>query len=193
MQARAPTSAPASRPGTASRPGPARELALPCFLYGPERTLPEVRRQAFGRLAPDTGPPRPHPSAGACAVGARPVLVAYNLWLDHRRTSPWPGPSPAAIRGPAVRALGLAVAERHPGVVQPVDPWWSGPARGLRRRGPAGRATPAPRWPGPSSWAWCPAAVVEAVPVGAGRTSPLDLGPGDARIEARLAETRLAR
>jgi len=26
------------------------ELALPCFFYGPERSLPDVRREAFGRL-----------------------------------------------------------------------------------------------------------------------------------------------
>ena len=32
----------------------------------------------FVDLAPDTGPCRPHPTAGACCVGARPPLVAYN-------------------------------------------------------------------------------------------------------------------
>jgi glutamate formiminotransferase len=85
----------------------AAALGVPCFLYGPERSLPDVRRQAFASLAPDTGPPEPHPTAGAICVGARPVLVAYNLWLA-------PGTSPdvavevaRALRGPAVRALGL--------------------------------------------------------------------------------------
>lgn len=57
------------------------ELALPCFYYGPERSLPEVRRLAFHPLAPDTGPPKPHPTAGASAVGARDLLVAYNVWI----------------------------------------------------------------------------------------------------------------
>lgn len=57
------------------------ELGVPCFLYGPTRSLPEVRRNAFNSLAPDLGPPRPHPTAGAICVGARHVLVAYNLWL----------------------------------------------------------------------------------------------------------------
>ena len=57
------------------------ELALPCFLYGPERSLPEVRRLAFHPLAPDTGPPKPHPTAGASAVGIRDLLVAYNVWI----------------------------------------------------------------------------------------------------------------
>jgi glutamate formiminotransferase / 5-formyltetrahydrofolate cyclo-ligase len=86
------------------------ELGVPCFLYGPERTLPQVRRTAFTDLTPDTGPPQPHPSAGATAVGARPVLVAYNVWLAQpdldlaRRIA-------ARLRGPAVRALGLAVGE----------------------------------------------------------------------------------
>ncbi len=56
-------------------------LDLPCFLYGPERTLPELRRQAFHALAPDTGPGVPHPTAGAAAVGVRGVLIAYNVWL----------------------------------------------------------------------------------------------------------------
>ena len=59
----------------------ADELAVPCFRYGPERTLPDIRRGAFTTLAPDVGPAEPHPTAGAMAVGARPVLVAYNVWL----------------------------------------------------------------------------------------------------------------
>ncbi|HUR78691.1 MAG TPA: hypothetical protein VMZ22_12150 [Acidimicrobiales bacterium] len=58
------------------------DLELPCFLYGDDvRSLPELRRAAFTSLAPDFGPTEPHPSAGACAVGARRALVAYNLWL----------------------------------------------------------------------------------------------------------------
>ena len=68
-------------------------LDLPCFLYGPERSLPDVRRQAWSSLVPDHGPPSPHPGAGAVAVGARPVLVAYNLWLRPARPASaiWPG------------------------------------------------------------------------------------------------------
>jgi glutamate formiminotransferase / 5-formyltetrahydrofolate cyclo-ligase len=57
------------------------ELALPCFYYGPERSLPEARRLAFHPLEPETGPPKPHPTAGASAVGARDLLVAYNVWI----------------------------------------------------------------------------------------------------------------
>ena len=58
------------------------ELSVPCFLYGPERTLPEVRRAAFRGLDPDTGPGTPHPTAGATAVGVRRPMIAYNLWLE---------------------------------------------------------------------------------------------------------------
>jgi len=107
-----------------------RALGLPCFLYGPlpagARTLPEVRRLAFGALSPDTGPKTPHPSAGACAVGARPVLVAYNLWLEGA-DSALAQRVAARIRRPAVRALGLGL----PGAVQVscnlVDPALVGP------------------------------------------------------------------
>jgi glutamate formiminotransferase / 5-formyltetrahydrofolate cyclo-ligase len=86
----------------------ASELEVPAFLYGPERSLPEVRRRAFDDLAPDHGPAAAHPTAGAAAVGARPVLVAWNVWLSEpdvtlaRRIA-------ATIRGPHLRALGLAV------------------------------------------------------------------------------------
>ena len=56
-------------------------LALPVFLYGPERELPDVRRGAFRELSPDAGPPTSHRTAGACCAGARPPLVAWNAWL----------------------------------------------------------------------------------------------------------------
>lgn len=109
-----------------------RDLGLPCFLYGPlpagARTLPEVRRLAFGALSPDTGPTAPHPSAGACAVGARPVLVAYNLWLEGADGALARAVA-ARVRGPAVRTLGLVL----PGAVQVscnlVDPALVGPGR----------------------------------------------------------------
>ncbi|HUR49689.1 MAG TPA: hypothetical protein VMY88_09220 [Acidimicrobiales bacterium] len=56
-------------------------LSLPVFLYGPERSLPAVRRGAFQHLTPDFGPGSSHRSAGACCAGARPVMVAWNAWL----------------------------------------------------------------------------------------------------------------
>ncbi|MEY2432591.1 MAG: glutamate formiminotransferase / 5-formyltetrahydrofolate cyclo-ligase [Acidimicrobiaceae bacterium] len=85
-----------------------RELALPCFFYGPERSLPDIRRAAFTTLAPDTGPATPHPSAGACAVGARPILVAYNVWLVDGDLATAKAIA-ASLRSDHVRALGLQV------------------------------------------------------------------------------------
>ena len=71
----------------------ARELQIPVFLYAraatrPDRVLlPDVRKGEFegmrGRqLDPDFGPDRVHPTAGATAIGARPFLVAFNVYLD---------------------------------------------------------------------------------------------------------------
>jgi glutamate formiminotransferase/glutamate formiminotransferase/formiminotetrahydrofolate cyclodeaminase len=82
-------------------------LGLPCFLYGPERTLPQVRRGAWISLLPDVGTNHPHPTAGAVAVGARPPLVAYNLWLSgHLALAQTIA---ASLRSPAIQALGLQV------------------------------------------------------------------------------------
>ena len=104
--------------------GLARELAVPTFLYDeadPDgRSLPAVRRDAFGRRAPDFGPGEPHPTFGATAVGARPPLVAVNCVLgrpDLERARS----IARAVRErdgglPGVRALGLPLASR--GAVQ---------------------------------------------------------------------------
>jgi glutamate formiminotransferase len=94
------------------------EAGVPSFLYGPlpggrTRTLPDVRRLAFGPgpdgLTPDEGPAQADHRHGATAVGARRVLVAYNVWVSSvavaRRVAP-------LVRGPDVRALGLAVGAR---------------------------------------------------------------------------------
>ncbi len=85
-------------------------LTVPCFRYGPERTLPDIRRGAFTTLVPDCGPADPHPTAGAMAVGARPVLVAYNVWLtkpDLDRAKQ----IASLLRSSSVRALGLQVGD----------------------------------------------------------------------------------
>ncbi|MEX0663403.1 MAG: glutamate formiminotransferase [Acidimicrobiia bacterium] len=62
------------------------DLAVPVFFYDDadpkRRSLPELRADAFVKREPDAGPPRPHPTLGAVAVGARPPLVAVNCWLD---------------------------------------------------------------------------------------------------------------
>jgi glutamate formiminotransferase / 5-formyltetrahydrofolate cyclo-ligase len=103
----------------------ADELKVPCFLYGPERTLPDLRRGA-GRTTPDTGPLHPHPSAGAIAVGVRPLLVAYNLWLaepDLRAAEA----VVKSIRSTAVRALALTVGDHVQVSMNLVDPLQVGP------------------------------------------------------------------
>jgi glutamate formiminotransferase / 5-formyltetrahydrofolate cyclo-ligase len=103
-------------------------LALPCFLYGPERSLPDVRRRAWISALPDEGPPKPHPTAGAGAVGARPVLVAYNLWLASSDLA-LARAIAAQLRSPAVRALGLTVGDGVQVQVSCnlIDPWQVGP------------------------------------------------------------------
>ena len=76
----------------------ASELQIPVYFY--ERaarrsyraSLEDVRRGGFEllrdeigsveRRMPDVGEPRIHESAGACIVGARPLLVAYNVNLQ---------------------------------------------------------------------------------------------------------------
>lgn len=89
------------------------ELGVPVFLYGPladgtTRTLPEIRRRAFTDLAPDLGPGTPDPRWGASCVGQRPLLLAWNLYLEGvgiseaRRIA-------ALVRSGSVRALGLEV------------------------------------------------------------------------------------
>jgi glutamate formiminotransferase len=52
---------------------------VPVFLYGPEISLPEIRRKAFKERNPDFGPLVPHEQFGSTCVGARSVLVAYNI------------------------------------------------------------------------------------------------------------------
>src|SRR6202041_1848901 len=84
------------------------ELGVPTFLYGPhsgpeghtDRTLPELRKHAFGDFPPDFGPPRPHRTAGATAVGARPVLIAYNIWVSTIEVARQVAPR---VRNPQVR------------------------------------------------------------------------------------------
>ncbi|HEX9580681.1 MAG TPA: glutamate formimidoyltransferase [Gemmatimonadales bacterium] len=75
-----------------------KELGIPVFLYAraatrPDReSLPKIRKGEFEGLrekvgtdpdrTPDFGPSRIHPTAGCTAIGARPFLVAYNIYLD---------------------------------------------------------------------------------------------------------------
>lgn len=150
----------------------AAELGVPCLRYGPERTLPEVRRDAADRVG--------HPTAGLCAVGARDLLVAYNLWLPEpdlalaRRVA-------AAVRGDGIRALGLPVGERVQVSMNLVEPLRVGPAEAWDRV--AAHAAVA----GAELVGLVPEAVLRAAPES--RWVALDLA-ADRTIEARLAARR---
>jgi glutamate formiminotransferase len=111
------------------------EMGVPSFLYGPlpggrTRSLPDIRRLAFGAapdgMRPDAGPPQADPRHGAVAVGARRVLVAYNVWVSSVEVARQVAP---LVRGPAVRALGLAVGARAQVSCNLIDPDRFGPAR----------------------------------------------------------------
>jgi glutamate formiminotransferase len=127
--------------GLAERAGRriAEEAGVPVYLYGAAArhpgwsALPTVRGRGFEALrtsdhVPDFGGPGLHPTAGATAVGAREVLIAYNVELAGadldlaRRIA-------SAVRErdgglPAVRAMGVPLEERGRG------------GRGDRRGGP---------------------------------------------------------
>lgn len=107
-----------------------RELGIPVFLYERAATradrenLAEVRRGEFEGLRdeigvnaarkPDYGPERIHPTAGAVAIGARPFLVAYNVYLGAAANLPVAKEVAKAVRGSSgglryVKGLGLEV------------------------------------------------------------------------------------
>ena len=105
----------------------AEEAGVPVYLYGAAArhpgwtALPAVRGRGFEALragdhVPDFGGPGLHPTAGATAVGARELLIAFNVELAGadldlaRRIA-------AAVRErdgglPAVRAMGVPLVER---------------------------------------------------------------------------------
>jgi glutamate formiminotransferase len=97
------------------------ELGIPVYLYdalGGGRTRAQLRRgggAALDDLAPDFGPRRRHPTAGATLVTARPPLVAFNVELAPPATLEDARRIAAAIREggpeglPSVRALGVAL------------------------------------------------------------------------------------
>jgi len=116
-------------------------LRVPSFLYGPDRTLPAVRRGAFAQLFPDYGPRHPHPRAGATAVGARGSLVAYNVWIEGPGIGGAEPAEPdvgvtdvarqvaAAVRGPGLRAIGVPYGAGAQVSCNLVDPDRLGPDR----------------------------------------------------------------
>jgi len=158
----------------------ASELGLPVFLYGPERSLPEVRAHAWGTLWPDLGPRCPHPSAGAITAGWRPLMVAYNLWMAHADLSEARAIA-AAVRSPTVRALAFALGGQVQVSCNLVDPLRYGPAEiwdAVARLAPVRRA---------ELVGLVPRAVLDMVPED--RWAELDLGT-PRTIEARLQGTR---
>src|SRR6266511_4863013 len=76
----------------------AAELQIPIYLYAKaaarveRERLPDIRKGEFEGLRdrigkdpaadPDFGPKRIHATAGCTAIGARPFLVAFNIYLD---------------------------------------------------------------------------------------------------------------
>jgi glutamate formiminotransferase len=155
----------------------AAALGLPCFLYGPERSLPEIRRRAWRELAPDIGPPVAHETGGATCVGARGVLVAYNVYLDSNRLDEARRIA-STVRGPHLRALGLSVGDRVQVSMNLIEPSVLGPADAFDEVAALGGVAAA------ELVGLVPRSVLDAVP--RTRWAQLDLGE-DRTIEARLA------
>ncbi len=109
------------------------KFKVPVFLYEaaarkPERQdLAQVRRGQFEGLReligvdakrdPDYGPRKIHPTAGATAVGARPILIAYNINLGTTDIS-IAKKIAHRVRArdgglPAVKALGFELKDKH--------------------------------------------------------------------------------
>jgi glutamate formiminotransferase len=65
-----------------------RRFGIPSYYYEaaalkPERTrLEKTRRKGFDGAPPDVGDISAHPTAGACMIGARRILIAYNVDLE---------------------------------------------------------------------------------------------------------------
>ena len=106
------------------------ELAIPVYLYERAATRPDrenlavVRRGEFEAArerigtdpdrVPDFGPNAIHPTAGATVIGARPFLVAYNVYLGGPENVAVAKEVAKAVRGSSgglryVKGLGLEV------------------------------------------------------------------------------------
>lgn len=148
------------------------ELGVPCRTYGPNGpSLPDLRAELRGVAG--------HPTAGVCCVGARPVLVAYNVWLRDGIGVDVARSVAAELRGPAVRAIGLDVGGRAQVSFNLIDPATVGPDvafDGVATRTVVARA---------ELVGLVPASVLDAIPPE--RWAALDLAPSST-IEARLEE-----
>ncbi len=85
------------------------EFSVPCFVYGTERSLPDIRRDAWTNLQPQYGPSAPHLTAGAICVGARDLLAAYNVWLTTKTSEKDARSIAQSVRGDGIRTLALRV------------------------------------------------------------------------------------
>jgi glutamate formiminotransferase len=99
------------------------ELRIPVYFYEAAAKRPECRKlenARRGTLPPDLGGPALHPTAGAVVVGARKVLIAFNINLattDIQVAKDIARLIRASSGGlPGVKALGLPLASR--GLVQ---------------------------------------------------------------------------
>jgi glutamate formiminotransferase len=110
----------------------ATRFEVPVFLYEEAATQPtrrnleDIRRGEFEGLAakmtspewaPDFGPARPHPTAGASVIGARMPLIAYNINLATDRLDVAKKIA-SAIRHSSggfrfVKAIGIALEDRQ--------------------------------------------------------------------------------
>ena len=112
-----------------------REHGVPVYFYGAaatrteRRAVRDIRRGEYEGLAarladpawcPDCGPAVFHPRGGAMAIGARDILVAYNIWLDSSDLGAAKAIASAVRESsgglPCVQALGLPLERR--GLVQ---------------------------------------------------------------------------
>ncbi len=183
----------------------AERLRVPVLLYEAAATAPgrrrleHLRRGQFEGLGtkllqpgwrPDYGPPRPHPSAGAAAIGARGPLVAFNVDLESddldlaRRIARTVRTSGGGL--PHVKAMGVRLASPQRRLVQvsmnltdyrrtPLSAALASVAREAAREGVEIAGTElvglVPR---------------DAIDGSAGGTPMLDLIPPERTIEARL-------
>ena len=136
------------------------ELGVPVFLYGELASAEERRERVYfrrgglellsgrmrlGELAPDLGPSRPHPTAGATLVTARPPLAAFNLELDTDEVDVARAiaPEAARVRGRSGRRAGGRDRSRRPGPGLDQHPRpRRGPARRRDRARPRARGPP---------------------------------------------------
>lgn len=165
------------------------ELGIPCFLYGDAhgslsaaRSLPEIRQNAWISLQPDVGSNAPHRSAGAICVGARPILVAYNIWMNDSSGGSAVRHIASQMRSTSVRTLFLRVGSSFQVSMNLIDPGTTGPEQvhALAQHLSAGTTASIERC---ELVGLAPRSVLD-------RTSPdlwdtLDLSP-DATIESRM-------